>query len=172
VLTYGTARTPFARCSSATSKAAEGVGVNRAWATGRIGVRLAELEQEVERLRALAVINRAVGRDTSLYLDDDEAALDLIADDVLCQWLTREPSDPQALTGSESFWTQYADRVEWPPPGSEEEFRAEFCPPDGEPFNREEYGRAAWKAHVEQLRTAAFVGGPGAHDARVPTATT
>lgn len=113
---------------------------------------VAKVECELERLRALTVINRAVGRDASYWLDDDDADVDLVVDDVLHQWLIRSTSDPRVLTGFAEFWTQYANRVEWPPPGSEEEFRAEFCPADGEPFDREEYGRAAWRAHVNQLR--------------------
>jgi hypothetical protein len=130
-----------------------------ATATDRAGARLlVELGRELESLRLMATVNRIVGRDVSAWLDDDDASLDLIVDDVTRKWLSRTDSDPQTLDGPDSFWSRYANRVEWAPPDSDDEYRVKFCPSDRDDFDPEQYFRAVWRAHVAELGSAAVNG--------------
>jgi hypothetical protein len=127
--------------------------------SGHTGARLlVELGRELESLRLMATVNRIVGRDVSAWLDDDDASLDLIVDDVTGKWLSRAESDPQTLDGPGGFWSRYANRIEWAPPDSDDEYRVEFCPSDPDGFDPEQYFRAVWRTHVAELRRAAVKG--------------
>jgi hypothetical protein len=114
--------------------------------------RVAQLEREVESLRLRATINRILGRDVSAWVNNDDSDLDLIVEDVVQQWLARKDSDPSVLDGPCGFWSRYANRVEWAPPESGNEYRAEFCPAhEDDPFDTDDYFRAVWAAHVAGL---------------------
>ncbi|HEY2674189.1 MAG TPA: hypothetical protein VGJ07_27960 [Rugosimonospora sp.] len=115
--------------------------------------RVAQLEREVESLRLRAAINRILGRDVSAWVNNDDSHLDLILEDVAQQWLARKDSDPPVLDGPYGFWSRYANHVEWAPPESGNEYRAEFCPArEDDPFDTDDYFRSVWAAHVAELR--------------------
>lgn len=119
-------------------------------------LRLAELEQELASMRVRLAVTRVVTRDVSQWVNDDDAILDVIVEDVAQRWIGRTDSDPQVLDGPEGFWSRYANRIEWAPPESGNEFRAEFCPTDPDtPFDSDNYFHAVWTAHVAGLRRAA-----------------
>jgi len=57
------------------------------------------------------------------------------------------------LDGPDGFWSRYANRIEWAPAESGNEYRAEFCPVnESARFDTDEYFRAVWAAHVAELR--------------------
>lgn len=121
--------------------------------TGRAG-RMAELEREVEVMRLRLAVSRVVTRDVSQLVNDDDATLDLIVDDVMRRWQARSADEPAVLDGPDGFWSRYANRVEWAPAESDDEYRAEFCPAnESMRFDTEEYFRAVWAAHAAELRT-------------------
>jgi hypothetical protein len=107
-------------------------------------------------MRLRLAITRVVAREASQWVDDDDASLDLIIEDVAQQWTTRTDSDPQVLDGPAGFWSRYGNRIEWGPPGSGNEYRPEVCPADPDAlFDRDDYLHAVWAAHVAELRAAA-----------------
>lgn len=119
-------------------------------------VRLAELERELASMRVRLAVTRVVTRDVSQWVNDDDAILDVIVEDVAQQWTGRTDSDPQELDGPWGFWGRYANRVEWAPPESGNEYRPEFCPANPDtPFDSDDYFRAVWTAHAAGLRGAA-----------------
>ncbi|GIH19663.1 hypothetical protein [Rugosimonospora africana] len=83
---------------------------------------------------------------------DDDSGVDLVINDVARRWRGHESS---ALDGPDGFRNQYANRVEFAPPGSDHEYRPEFCPPKPERIEIEEYYKAVWQAHIADLRAAA-----------------
>lgn len=116
---------------------------------------LSKLKSEVESLRLRLVVTRMVVRDVSAHVDD-EAGLDLIINDVVSRWLDRDQTrEPFVLDGPGGFWNWYANRVEFAPPGSDDEYRAEFCPPEPERLEIEAYYEAVWHAHIADLRMMA-----------------
>jgi hypothetical protein len=112
---------------------------------------LTDIEDEVTLLRIRLTVTRLVARDTSQWVDDGPASLDLIIADVVAQWQRHEPgnNDPSAL---EDFWNRYANRVEWAPPDSDNQYRPEFCPANPREFDCANYFRAVWAARVLELR--------------------
>jgi hypothetical protein len=116
----------------------------------------AMLGRQLESLRVRFAVTRQVVMDMSRWVDDDQEAVDLVVDDVLRRWSERDRSDESAeIVGPNSFCNQYAHRVEFAPPDSGDQLRAEFCPPEGEPFNAVHYYSSVWRAHVADLRAAA-----------------
>jgi hypothetical protein len=110
-------------------------------------------EHELSHLGLLLAVNRVVFEDVRDYLDEE--AIGLVIADVFHRWQQRDPRDaPQTLDGPDGFWNRYADRVEYPPPGCADEFRAEFCPDGPGPFDVEGYYRAVWRDHVAGLTAA------------------
>jgi len=120
--------------------------------TGRAG-RIAQLERELEVMRLRLAVSRVVTRDVSQWVNDDDAVLDVIVDDVMRWWLARSAEEPAVLDGPDGFWSRYANRIEWAPAESGNEYRAEFCPVnESARFDTDEYFRAVWAAHVAELR--------------------
>ena len=120
-----------------------------------IGRLLTDVEQEVAQLQLRAAVTRLVSRDTSQWVEDDAASLDLIIEGVAAGWAAQGTAG-EDFTGLEAFWNQYANRVEWAAPETGDEYREEFCPAsEDEPFDTDVYFRAVWEAHVAELRGAA-----------------
>ena len=118
----------------------------------RIGRVLTDLEDEVALLQLHAAVNRLVSRDASQWVNDDVASLNLVVEDVAAGWWAQGTAGKD-LTGLEAFWNRYANRVEWAPPETGDEYREEFCPAsEGGPFDTDGYFRAVWAAHVAELR--------------------
>src|SRR5690348_1534049 len=82
--------------------------------TGRAG-RVARLGRELEVMRLRLAVSRVVTRDVSQWVNDDDAVLDVIVDDVMRRWLARSAEEPAVLDGPDGFWSRYANRVEWAP---------------------------------------------------------
>jgi hypothetical protein len=121
---------------------------------GRAG-RIAQLERELEVMRLRLAVSRVVTRDVSQWVDDEDAVLDVIVDDVMRWWLARSAEEAAVLDGPDGFWSCYANRVEWAPAESGNEYRAEFCPAnEGARFDTDVYFRAVWAAHAAELRTS------------------
>ena len=119
---------------------------------GRIGQVLTDLEHEVALLQLRAAVTRLVSRDASQWVCDDMASLDLIVKEVAAGW-SAQGTAGEDLADLEAFWNQYANRVEWAPPDSGNEYREEFCPAsEGGPFDTDGYFHAVWAAHVAELR--------------------
>jgi hypothetical protein len=118
--------------------------------------RIEILERELQSLSLRLTITRSVARDMSTWVRDDEESVDLVIADVLRRWQDRDLcGQPAGPDDPEEFWNQYANRVEFAPPGSDDEYRAEFCPAGPEPISIDDYYLAVWQAHVAQLRAAA-----------------
>lgn len=133
---------PRLGCDAAETGAADSEGLSR-------------LKGEVESLRLQLAVTRLVVRDVSAHVDDD-AGVDLIINDVVSRWLERDQArEPSLLDGPDGFWNWYANRVEFAPPGSDHEYRAEFCPQEPERLEIEEYYEAVWHAHIAGLRAMA-----------------
>jgi hypothetical protein len=101
-----------------------------------------------------STVARLVVPDMHAWVEDDDGCIDLVIADVLARWQTRGSDEPARLGGHGGFWCRYANRVEYAPPGSENEYRAEFCAP-GEKLNTDEYYFRVWAAHIAGLRQAA-----------------
>ena len=122
----------------------------------RVNRLLRELEREIDAQNLRLVATRLVARDVSQWVEDDSGSLDLIVEDVLTGWhehlrCRSETLDPDRL------WNRYANRVEFAPPTSGNEFRSEFCPVGSGPMDTDDYFRSVWAAHVAGLRSAAAV---------------
>jgi hypothetical protein len=132
----------------------EGASVTTAVLAGDGGTTLlAELNHELERLRVVAAVNRVVGRALGLCFDGEDGSLDIIVEDVTRRFLARTDEDPQIIDGPGGFWDKYSDPIEHAP-GTDYEYRPEFCPEDGGEFDLDDYLRAVWRAHIEGLRDA------------------
>ena len=113
---------------------------------------ISAVQREVEALGARVTITRLVAQDMSVYVGADEAKINLVVDDVLAKWAEDAPG-----TGAADFWRRYANRIEWADLNGGDEYRAEFCPPPGEPFDDDAYFEAVWADHCETLRLAALL---------------
>jgi|SRR5690242_5613319 len=110
------------------------------------------LRREVEELNLRVTVTRLVAQDMSAYVSADEAKIKLVVDDVLAKWAEDAPG-----TGAEDFWRAYANRVEWADLNGGDEYRVEFCPPPGQPFDADAYFGAVWADHCETLRLGALL---------------
>jgi hypothetical protein len=127
--------------------------------------RVAELEHELELLKLRLEVTRLVVMDMSRWVENQDDLLDLVIDDVVTRWLARDPdADVPARPGGRreshrglrAFWRQTANRVEYAPEGSQDEYRAEFCPLDGQvATDIDAYYCRVWAAHVAELQQAA-----------------
>jgi hypothetical protein len=113
---------------------------------------IAALQREVEALGSRVTITRIVAQDLSVYVSADEVRIKIVVDDVLAKWAEDAPG-----TGAAAFWRAYANCVEWADLNGGDEYRAEFCPPEGEPFDDHAYFAAVWADHSETLRLAALL---------------
>jgi hypothetical protein len=128
--------------------------------------RVGELEHELELVKLRLEVTRLVVMDMSRWVEDDDDCLDLVIDDVVARWLARDPStDRPPLRGLREwhhglreFWRQIANAVEYAPDDCEDEYRAEFCPPEGQvQKDTDGYYYRVWEAHVAELQQAAGV---------------
>ncbi len=112
-------------------------------------------ELVVERLRTEAAIE--VAAEASDCLGRDVGKVAAVVADVVAGWLALPAAQRVgvALTGRGQFTERYLTGVLYEredPDG--EVYRAEFCPPDGEPVDVDAYLRAVWAHHVDQLAGA------------------
>jgi hypothetical protein len=121
--------------------------------------RLLELERDLEVMHLRTAVSRVVTRDVSQWVDDDDASLDAIVDDVARRWQAHGNGDPTMLDGPGGFWNRYADRVEWAPPESGHQYRIEFCPAEDDPFDEDAYFHSVWRAHIVELLSTVPSGG-------------
>lgn len=113
---------------------------------------IATLTRERQTLHHRLTVTKLVIRDVSPYLSD-QANIDLIVEDVLRLWQQHpQNTEPTELDGPNGFWNRYADRVEFAPPGQDDDYRAEFCPPGPARIDIADYYTAVWQAHTAQLR--------------------
>jgi hypothetical protein len=112
------------------------------------------MSQAVKRTDATRLsVTRLVARDVSQWVNDDDAVLDLVVNDVLACWRERDrqSDEPVDLV---RFWNEYANQVEFAPAGSDNQFRPEFCPDPPGPMDTDVYYRAVWLAHAANLIAA------------------
>jgi hypothetical protein len=119
---------------------------------GSAADRIAKLENDVELLRLRLRLARLTAIRMSCWVDENEASLDLVIDDVLARWRECERAGHEPADLSE-FWSRYADRVESAPSESDDDFRPEFCPAEPGWMDTEDYYRAVWRTHLGQLRS-------------------
>jgi hypothetical protein len=114
--------------------------------------RVAELEQELAAMRLQLAVSRLVTRDVARWVDDDDPSLNAIVEHVAQQWRDQinNHTDEQR-TDIVDFWNRYASRVEYAPKDSGNQFHSDLCPPDGRPFDSEDYYRRAWQRHLMTL---------------------
>jgi hypothetical protein len=106
----------------------------------------------VERLRTEAAIDVAAAVHDWL---GDPASISGVVADVVARWLTLPPAERAtiALTGVDQFAQQYVAAVLYADP-AEDEYRPEFCPPEGQQLDWDAYARAVWAHHLRQLAGA------------------
>jgi hypothetical protein len=104
----------------------------------------------VERLRTQAAIE--VTAAVSDWLGRDVEKLAAVVGDVVAGWLALPAAQRlgMALTGRGQFVEQYVARVLYADP-ADDEYRTEFCPPDGQPLDWDTYTLAVWTHHSAQL---------------------
>jgi hypothetical protein len=78
-----------------------------------------------------------------------------LIEDVLIQWTRACDGHIDGQPDLDAFWNGYANRVEFAPSDSGDEFRAEFCPAELTHMDTDDYYRAVWRARVARLRTGA-----------------
>jgi hypothetical protein len=102
---------------------------------------LAEMQRN---MAARLEVVRMTARDVSQYLKDDDDALELLVDDVLSFW--------DGESDLSELWHLYANKVEYAPDGSDQEYRSGF----GEGEDLDAYYRAVWGAKVNELKEASM----------------
>lgn len=104
-----------------------------------------KLLAETERnMAARLEVVRMTARDVSQHLNDDDDALDLLVDDVLSFW--------DGESDLSELWRVYANKVEYAPPGGDQEYRSGFSEGD----DLDTYYHAVWGAKVDELKEASM----------------
>jgi hypothetical protein len=110
-------------------------------------------ELVVERLRTEAAIDVAAA--VAEWLGNDPSRIGAVVADVVARWLALPAGEREnvALTGVDQFAQRYVAAVLYADP-AEDEFRPEFCPPEGQRLDWDAYAQAVWAHHLDQLAGA------------------